>query len=49
MGQGSTGLGLQTSYNIITSLLGGEIGVHSEPGAGATFTVYLPLRAPQNH
>ena len=49
MGQGSTGLGLQISYNIITSLLGGEIGVHSEPGAGTTFTVHLPLRAPRNY
>ncbi|MGB5984409.1 MAG: cache domain-containing protein [Desulfobacterales bacterium] len=38
-----TGLGLSVSYFIITRNHGGEMGVTSEPGAGARFTVRLPL------
>ena len=36
-----TGLGLATCYGIATQL-GGTIDLRTEPGAGATFTVYLP-------
>ncbi len=46
MGQGGTGLGLNISWNIVTSLLGGTVRVESGPGQGAAFILELPLRAP---
>lgn len=40
--QSGSGLGLAISRRIITDA-GGHIGVESEPGKGATFTILLPL------
>ncbi|MEN9865468.1 MAG: hypothetical protein RL748_1058 [Pseudomonadota bacterium] len=45
MGQGGNGLGLSVSYNIVTSLLQGQIAVQSWPGDGTLFTLELPLWA----
>ncbi|MBC7621364.1 MAG: tetratricopeptide repeat protein [Candidatus Saccharibacteria bacterium] len=48
MGQGGSGLGMSISYNIVTSLFGGEIYVDSVPGQGTRFTMRIPVEAPQH-
>jgi signal transduction histidine kinase/alkylhydroperoxidase/carboxymuconolactone decarboxylase family protein YurZ len=47
LGQGGSGLGLSISYNIVTSLMGGLISVHSSR-EGTIFSLDLPLTAPEN-
>ncbi|MEN9866351.1 MAG: hypothetical protein RL748_1941, partial [Pseudomonadota bacterium] len=46
IGQGGNGLGLSISFNIVTSLLNGQISATSKPGQGTVFTLDLPLIAP---
>lgn len=46
MGREGTGLGLNIVHNIVTAVLGGDIRVDSELGAGACFTLTLPRVAP---
>lgn len=48
LGQGGSGLGMSISYNIVTSLFGGELEVESTPGEGSCFVLRLPLIAPQH-
>jgi tetratricopeptide (TPR) repeat protein/two-component sensor histidine kinase len=48
LGQGGSGLGLSVSYNIVTTLFGGEFEVHSMVGQGSCFTLRLPPEAPQH-
>ncbi len=45
-GEGGSGLGLSIIYNIVTSLLHGQINVESSVGKGTIFTLDLPLIAP---
>ncbi len=47
MGQGGSGLGLSISYNIVTSLFGGELLATSVLGRGSCFTLRIPRVAPQ--
>jgi len=49
MGHGSNGLGLHICYNIVTSLLRGQIRVESSPGDGTCFILDLPLDGEQAH
>ncbi len=45
MGQGSIGLGLSICYNIVHSLLNGNISLISSPGVGSRFIIDIPLVA----
>lgn len=44
LAQGRYGLGLHVSYNLVTSLLQGQIRIESRTGAGTTVTLDLPLQ-----
>jgi C4-dicarboxylate-specific signal transduction histidine kinase len=41
VGQGGSGLGMYTIYNLVTGLFGGRILVEGRPGTGARFTMLL--------
>lgn len=43
LGQGGSGLGLNICYNIVTSILQGQLTVKSKLGEGSTFYLDLPL------
>jgi CheY-like chemotaxis protein len=45
-GEAGAGLGLASAYGIIKRH-GGEIGIHSKPGQGSTFTIRLPVHTGQ--
>jgi signal transduction histidine kinase len=47
LGQGGSGLGLHIVHNLVHSVLGGRIEVHSRLGAGASFSITLPMTAPE--
>jgi signal transduction histidine kinase len=46
-GAGRSGLGLHVAHNIVSNILGGRIDLRSEPGRGTSFTLLVPLVAPQ--
>ena len=46
LGQGGSGLGMSICYNLVVGALGGTIEVLSDPGAGCTVVMWLPLKAP---
>ena len=48
LAQGRYGLGLHVSYNLVTSLLQGQIRIESSAGAGTTVTLDLPLQVARN-
>ena len=47
LGKGGSGLGLSIVYGLVTGILGGNIAVASVTGRGTTFTLELPLIAPE--
>jgi C4-dicarboxylate-specific signal transduction histidine kinase len=49
MGQGGSGLGLSIVYNLVTRSLAGSIVVESVVGQGTTFTVDMPMHAPERN
>ena len=46
LGLGSSGLGLHIVYNIVTGVLGGDLSLTSEPGAGCRIDIRIPQTAP---
>ncbi|QTN26665.1 PAS-domain containing protein [Rhodoferax sp. AJA081-3] len=48
IGRGGTGLGMTIVENLVKKTLGGTLAVQSSPGQGSSFTIRIPLRAPQD-
>jgi PAS domain S-box-containing protein len=47
LGQGGSGLGLHIVHNLVNSVLGGRIEVHSQINQGSCFRITLPQQAPE--
>lgn len=45
-GHGGNGLGLAVARNLVHGVLGGELSLHSDAGAGTEFRLLLPVQAP---
>ncbi|MES2299238.1 MAG: CHASE domain-containing protein [Pseudomonadota bacterium] len=45
LGQGSSGLGMNIVYNLVTGMLGGRIVLESEPGQGTSAIITMPLKS----
>ena len=48
LGEGGNGLGMNIVHNIVTGVLGGVVTLTSEPNLGTTFSLILPVRAPED-
>jgi PAS domain S-box-containing protein len=48
LGKGGSGLGLHIVHNIVSGVLGGRLSVDSTVGLGTTFSMTLPLQAPES-
>jgi signal transduction histidine kinase len=46
LGQGGTGLGMHIAHNLVSTVLGGSISLHTAPAQGARFEISLPRVAP---
>ncbi|WP_394129628.1 sensor histidine kinase [Shewanella maritima] len=49
LGKGSSGLGMNIAYNIVNSVLGGDVSIHSsqaDEDHGTLFTIIIPIEAP---
>lgn len=46
LGRGGSGIGLNITHRIATTLLGGTISAHSQDRSGTTFVLRIPQRAP---
>lgn len=47
-GQGGSGLGMHIVYSLVTGLMGGDLIVSSQPGAGTEIRMTLPVFAPDS-
>lgn len=46
LGHGGSGLGLYLAFNLVTGVLGGEVGLETAPESGSRFVLRFPLIAP---
>ncbi|WP_226893555.1 ATP-binding protein [Nisaea sediminum] len=47
LGQGGSGLGMHTVFNLVVKVLEGTLQCRSEPGNGAEFEIRFPIRPPR--